>query len=337
MDFIGDGNSESLIPSLQETQAKTAQRTRNLLVATRLAFVFSHGALIMSVSVAVGWEVEASWWAIFAPAWLGDVCCAVLIIVSWFASCPYIQLCLSVRQARHGDSNPSILTELLPDIVLGILGLFALIWVFVAEIMLCWCLDKRQRGEAHNLLPSGVVLLVASTLGFCRGVCIKTDGNVYNMLGGGILVTIILALCVPDGPFRRESWVVLLPLPISAAGLLVVAIRRLHRCKMVLSREERILRVVEQVLLSGVCCAFVMVVYLLKEGQCSVQMPCSFAGIWGVVAGGSMCAVAALRGRMAWVETRSSSVRERLIVWQATGEEMVNRPVADEGREWPLV
>ncbi|CAE7879430.1 unnamed protein product [Symbiodinium microadriaticum] len=77
-----DGTQELLIDSSQE---RTARRTEHLLVAARLSFFFFHGLLIISASL--GFE-EVSWWLIFTPAWLGDVVCLVLVILSWFGSCP---------------------------------------------------------------------------------------------------------------------------------------------------------------------------------------------------------------------------------------------------------
>ncbi|CAE7468872.1 unnamed protein product [Symbiodinium pilosum] len=131
MDYEPDGTQELLIDSAQE---RTARRTEHLLLAARLLFFFFHGLLIISASM--GFE-EVSWWLIFTPAWLGDTVCVVLVILSWFGSCPYVQSCLQERQARLGDANPSILTDILPDIVMGVLSLVYMLLAVLAELLLC--------------------------------------------------------------------------------------------------------------------------------------------------------------------------------------------------------
>mmetsp|Transcript_137173 Transcript_137173/g.382620 ORF Transcript_137173/g.382620 Transcript_137173/m.382620 type:complete len:333 (-) Transcript_137173:81-1079(-) len=320
MDFEPEGAQESLIQSAQE---KTALRTRHFLVAGRLAFVFSHGALVITVSAALGWEADPSWWLVFLPVWLGDSACLVLVVASWFASCPYIQLCLSERQARLGDNNPSILTEILPDIVLAFLGLIFMAFALAAEIMLCRYLDRVQHGETNTIVPSTVVFIIVSLLATCRGICIKTNSAIFVFFGGGVLATSIAALCVAGGLFGNHGWVLVLPWCFSAAGLFVDAACRLRWCKLVLSRQERLLHIAEQfVLLEVLAALFVVILKMVSSGSCSEGQhlragQCSGVAIAGIAAGCGVCTVALLWGRMALVESRTSSVRERVIAWKA--------------------
>lgn len=321
MDFEPDLATESLIGSAAE---RTALRTRQLLAAGRLAFVFSHGALVITVSAALASESDPSWWIVFIPVWLGNLLCLVLIIASWFASCPYIQLCLSERQARLGDTNPSILTEILPDIVLAFLGLIFMALALTAEIMFCRYLSGVQQGETPAILPSAVVFIVVSLLAACRGICIRTSSALFVFFACGVLATSIAALCVKGGLLGRNGWVLVLPWCASAAGLLVCAVVRLRGCRLVLNREERLLRIAEQVVLLEVFAALLVAVAMLvlsggcDQGErlhaahCQAVLPASAA------AGGGVCIVALLWGRMAFIESRTSSVRDRLIAWKAT-------------------
>ena len=50
----------------------------------------------------------------FLPAWIGDAVCALLVILSWFASCPYIQLCLEDCSLAY-DYGPSGTLKLRPS------------------------------------------------------------------------------------------------------------------------------------------------------------------------------------------------------------------------------
>lgn len=322
MDQAAEGTHEPFIPSAQE---KTAQRTRNLLVAARLAFTFSHGALVVTASVQLGWEGDASWWTVFLPAWLGNATCFVLIILSWFASCPYIQLCLNERQARLGDCNPSILTEILPDIVMAILGLLFLVLALTAEIMLCGYLDRRHYGESQNSLwPSAVVFIIVSTCACCRGICISTSSELFSFFGGAVLLSFVAALSVPGGLDGHSSWVVALPSLLAASAMLVVNVRRLRGCSVVLQREERILRIVEQFILFLAMVALTVLVLLLafcgRGDTHNLAIQCGAArGGAAAAAGGGVCILAMLRARMAMVESRLGPVNERMISWKAAG------------------
>merc|ERR1719401_430495 len=157
MDFGPDGQDEVLLPRVQE---RAAFRTHYILVAARLVFVFSHGALVVtsSVSLREGWEAQpgTSWWLTFLPVWLGNPMCCLLIISSWFASCPYIQWCMDQRQIRLGSSlNPSILTDILPEIVMSVFALIVIILAFVGEILLCRyfvSVSRSPRAEEESIV-----------------------------------------------------------------------------------------------------------------------------------------------------------------------------------------
>jgi len=315
MDRGPDGSqTESLIDVNQE---RTALRTHYLLLAARLLFVFSHGALVVSASADLGWEAFESWWLVFLPAWLGNVACVLLIIASWFASVPYIKCCLGERQARLGLANPSILTDLLPEIIMSVLGGIFITLTLVGEILLCQYLDSRSKGQPNSLWPTAVLLIVVALLSVCHGVCIRTHGELFCLVGGGLLASCIVAMWVPDGPMASSGWVAILPGPVACAGLLAAAVRRSRKCALVLCREERLLRYGEQVALAVVFFALLVMVLRLactRGDRARRDRGATDAATAGLVAGSGICAVAALRLRMVIVESRLTSVRERMIL-----------------------
>lgn len=314
MDYRPEGHDDFLLQPLpsQDRSAATARRTHHFLLAARIVFIFSHGALIVTSSVTPPlMGEEADWWVIFLPVWLGNAACAVMIILSWFASCPYIQLCLGERQARLGDSNPSILTEIIPDIVMAIVGLMFILLLVIGETVLCQYIERAYHHKDAPRAASAVVLILVGFLTCCHGVCIVTHGAIYTCLGGGALATVILALWID--PMGSQSWVVLLPSVVSCLGLLTAFIRRSRQCSSVLTCEERILRVAEQFFMVGVTFALVGVVL-------------TGAGVWdrslgpvsGAAAGTGVCIIAALRARMVIVENKQVSIRDRLVSSKAT-------------------
>jgi len=279
-----------------------------------LVFVFSHGVLVITLSMLLrqGWEVRdvTSWWLAFMPVWLGNLLCAILIIYSWFASCPYIQLCLYERQARLGHSNPSILTDILPQIVMAVLGLIFIILSLTGEVLLCRYLANLGGNSSgkfghDSIVPSAIVLILVAMLASCHGVCIRTNGDYFNSVGFGALATFIAAVCVPGGVAGSCSWVILVPSPFASLGVLIATRNESRSCGRTLSREERLLRIAEQLVLGTVSAAFVVLICLLASGADS--SPCASTG---AVAGAGICIIVVLRAWMARAECRKTSARE---------------------------
>lgn len=312
-----DGVRELLIRAPQE---KTARRTRHLLVAARLSFVFSHGALAITTSAALGLEADLSWWAVFIPVWLGDSLCGFMCVASWFASCPYVQLCLAERQARLGDTNPSILTEILPDIVWAIMGFFLVCLALFGELLLCRSLELRQLGEKHELWPSATIFIVASFLTCIRGILVRTNGEFFGFFGAAVLITTAVAL------FKPADWVLVLPSVISILLLLMSTVRDMRQTSLVLTREERLLRIAEQTVMSMVAVILAALAAVLaadnwqKEQKRSLDVS---AAVLGAVAGAGVCTLAALRARMALLESRQGSIAERMLAANASPDLLI--------------
>lgn len=335
MDYEPNGSQESLIDSTEE---RTARHTQHLLLAVKLAFAFAHGALIVSASLALGWERQFSWWAVFTPVWLGDALCLVLIVLSWFASVPYIKLCLSQSQARLGDHNPSILTDILPSIFMGILSFFFMIFALVSEILLCSFLDRLKSRQAPSLMPCVVFLVITSLLACCRGVCISTSSEVFAFLGSSAIAMALAATCVPGGPVGQYSWVLISPWVAAALGLLIAYANRLRKSRHVCTREEVVLRAAEQLSLLGVFISLVALAAILAQvGQQHgfSRSPPKLAGSAGITSGSCICVVAVLRTRMAILENRQGSISDRIRIFQIReeGEDSNASHLAASGRE----
>lgn len=331
MDYGPDGQDESLIALSPETQlqARAAFRTRYSLIAARLVFVFSHGMLVITSSMSLrdGWQVldKDSWWMIFSPVWFGNLLCCILAVYSWFASCPYIQWCLNERQARMGYSNPSILTEILPEIVMGILALIFILLALVGEVLLCRYLVNlgREDNPGDSVVPSATVLAIVAMFVACHGVCIRTNGDYFSSVGFGALATFIAALCVPGGLAGSCSWVILVPSPIANLGLLIAAIRQSRSCGDSLSRLEHFLCLAEQVTLGMVLLVLVGLIVILADGRDSF-----LSAVLGTSAGAGVCFIASLRATMTLVECRRSSARD-LRGSFASCEETAVEPISD--------
>lgn len=294
---------ELLAPSKQE---RTAHWTHCACTAARLLFLFSHGVLALCVSSALDNIDEASWWILFLPVWIGDILCAALIVSSWFVSCPYIKFCLEERSQRRGMHNPSILTEILPEILMAVLGLLFLIMLFVGEYSVCSYLDSAQHGHPHSLAAVVILLGLASGISICHGVCVVHNSVIFIVVGCGVFSTVVIFAATRESDPTGQAFC-LTPAIGAVMVLIVAVVRRFYLTSPVLVGEERVLRFGEIALL------VVLLGALLSVGRkVQADLPAE-ASTHGSVAGASLCLVALLRGRMCCLE-----------LWQPVHERMLS-------------
>lgn len=312
-------SGEHLLPGdIPPPEAYAAFRTRNCLIAARLVFVFFHGLLIIitSWSLRLGWKAigSNSWFSIgFYFVWFGDALSCAIVIYSWFASCSYVSYCLEQRQARMGNNNPSILTDILPSIVMAIMGLVFLLFALWGEVWLYQYLanldadGRESSGNIRSIKPAAAVLGIAAVLGSCHGVCIRTNGWFFNSLGFGALATCILALCVPGGLAGRQSWVILIPSPVACLGILLATVKQSRQLSNGAGQERKrdLKRLAEQCVLILLSVALVVLICLFA----SPADPFWRASA-GAVVGAGICVVAILRALMLCMPPRPTSARE---------------------------
>lgn len=303
----GPCGRELLIPSKQERSAMWTNRTCH---AVRLFFLLSHGALVVSVSLSLDEWKEAEPYKLFAPAWVGDAVCGVLLIYSWFASCPYIKLCLSERQPRVRD-GPSILTEILPEIVLAILGMLFLLLIFFSEFALCGYLKSEQAhpiGEAHGLAAACILLVIVGLIAACHGACLTHNSSLYLFVGTSVLSSTLLFAVTRSGNSFSQALTVI-PAVIGVTGLLVFSMLRFRAASRILTQQERSLRIIEVVALCVLLGSTVFLAYEVAEG---LGRPASPASMYGVIAGCTMCVLAVLRAVMFYLEAQKGLIEERI-------------------------
>merc|ERR1712228_194355 len=99
-----------------------------------------------------------------------------------------------------------------------------MVFVVVAEILLCRHLNKVQRGESSTIQSCAAVFIVVSLLAACRGICIRNDSAMFVFFGSGVLATCVVTLCTTGGLLAKNGWILVLPWCVSAMGLLLAAV-----------------------------------------------------------------------------------------------------------------
>mmetsp|Transcript_59095 Transcript_59095/g.105064 ORF Transcript_59095/g.105064 Transcript_59095/m.105064 type:complete len:346 (+) Transcript_59095:65-1102(+) len=292
-------------------EERAASRTHFCLHAARLVFLVSHGLLVLVVSVSLEHLDEADWSLIFLPVWVGDAVSMILIAVSWFASCTYIKQCLAERQPRLNDS-PSILTEVLPEIVLTVPGLVFLLLVFCSEYSLCVFLSSSQQGRPRALPAATTLLVIVALLSLCQGALFLPNTSFWLSTGAGLLLFAIsfAATQQPDCSAIAQAFAVL-PFVLSVAGLLLASIWRMRKYASVLRPEERVLLSVEAILLA------LLLLMLLGLAHQISREKLREAGPVGCAAGTILCLLALPRARLALLQARIGHLEDRPFCSQA--------------------
>ncbi|CEL97175.1 unnamed protein product [Vitrella brassicaformis CCMP3155] len=277
--------------------------THWLTIAAKLVLLASHGLWLYALALRQDGVISWRWSYVFLPAWIGDVLCLAILLISWFASCPYIRLCLNEHTTRIGsDDNPSVLTEILPEIFLAMLGFFFVLLILASESLLCQFLASAQKSA---MLVSMFVFGVSLLCG-CHGLCLKSDSaHVYGLLGLDGLVTLALLLGV-----REFDWpvsLIAMPSVVAAFCFLVCAGRDYKRSADVLVREEKILRILESVFLLCILSAAASTYFtLLNKDPADRRFSRD-----GFVVAFSMVVISVVRGVLAYKEIQLGEVSAR--------------------------
>ncbi|CAE8703012.1 unnamed protein product [Polarella glacialis] len=304
-----DEDEESLSArelALLSNGERTASRTHLCCHAARLLFLISHGLLLLVVSASLEGVDQADWWVLFLPVWVGNSICLALVALSWCASCPYIKACLSERQPRLNDS-PSILTEVLPEMVMSIPGVVFLVLTFCGEYFLCAYLSSAQHGEPRSLPTATIFFVIVALLSLCQGTLFTQNSVLWLVSGTGLLCfAACFAATRQPGCSAFAQSLSVLPFILAVAALLIASVRRLQKYLRVLSAEERLLLSAEAVILGS------LLVPLCSAGRKISRMQLHAAGPEGVAAGLLLCLLALPRARLCFLEAQRGLLEDRL-------------------------
>uniref|UniRef100_A0A0G4HWL5 Uncharacterized protein n=1 Tax=Chromera velia CCMP2878 TaxID=1169474 RepID=A0A0G4HWL5_9ALVE len=146
-----------MLQSLSGPDEATGRATQIWLTLSKLVFLSSHALLFVNVGLKLRGEGFRTFGQAFVITLTGIVVTACFLIVSWFASCRYIRSCVRQSTTRNGDENPSVLTEILPLILISLIA-FLWIWiVFTGEFLLADFLDSLERGDVYGLISLSVL------------------------------------------------------------------------------------------------------------------------------------------------------------------------------------
>jgi len=294
---------EILVPSRGEW---TAPMTRYCGHAARIVFLLSHGLCVIVTSTTLAHLEKANWWALFTPVWIGYALCAVLIPASCCASIPYMMLCWQERQPRAGvgDNNPSVLTEIAPDIVLSCVGFPFLVLTFLGEFKFCGYLNAVHQGKPYNLAVPTVLLCISALLAICQGVLFTHNSPLFIFGGSGVFFTMLIFVATHGGSAVSRA-LAIVPAAIAVLGLLLAMLVRLQRHFRFLNREERGLRMLEVGSLATLLTTLLLSAFKVARSN----LPQAETEV--AVAGGSLCVVAVLRMRLCCWEVRGRPLDER--------------------------
>ncbi|CAJ1337416.1 unnamed protein product [Effrenium voratum] len=305
-----DEDSRARELRLSSRQERTALYTFLCCLAARLAFLVAHGLTLVVIFVSLN-EIttgQANWWLMFLPIWVGCASCTLLLMIAWCASCPYIKLCLSERQPRLND-NPSILTEVLPEIVLTIPGLLFLVLAFCSEYHVCQYLTAAQAGAESSPTGLTTLLIMVSLLSLCQGALFKDNSALWLSLGAGLLTSAICFAATRKSSAQQA--LVVAPFVFVVACLLLASVHRLKQYAAVLRADEKTLLQTEACLLGilGVC--LVSVTYKVSVDKLKEASP------EGCSSGILLCLLALPRAQLCIWEAQRGLLEDRTFSGQA--------------------
>lgn len=308
MEFASEGH-EALIPVRRAE--KFSNLTQICILLSKISFLFTHGVLLCNLGSYLDSPEQPSWEWAFMPAWLGNSLTALLLIFSWFASCPYIKLCLDEHQPQVNE-NASILTEVFPSICMAVMGFLFVIGVIIMEYSFCEFLTHRgTKNEAHYENALVATSMTCFSLCLLHSACIKRNTPLYGTISITGLTTILVLECVHLSPHFAS--VAMVPLMFGLAAALYFSVAGVRSVRDILCAEERYLRIVE-----GLLIGFELLILIVIAFQRDAQL---FSyHVQGILLGLPLVLISALRIRMLWHEFHGSdgTIEARLLKKMAT-------------------
>lgn len=281
------------------TAQRAAWRTHQILALANATFLVSHGVTLVLVGALRCVFPLLSWWDLLYPLWFGNGACLVLLVCSWFASCPYVSFCLQSRQTRIGLENPSLLTELLPEILLSMGTFLFVLSCTIAELLFCWALASNGRSFVHG----GRAFMVPALLATCRGT-LMANQTLVGVLGAAFLASSILLMCVDS----TSLWLV--PIPgVVAGGCVVCASALLLRTSLAVVELRRLVATKFLAQVMGLVALATLVILLREapsEGVCEKGRG-GICAATGVTGGACLCWCAVVRVRLAKFARKNSA------------------------------
>eukprot|EP00397_Hematodinium_sp_SG-2012_P052935 GEMP01062893.1.p1 GENE.GEMP01062893.1~~GEMP01062893.1.p1 ORF type:complete len:358 (-),score=28.91 GEMP01062893.1:304-1284(-) len=302
------------------------------MMLAKAVFLFTHGALLCNLGSYLDSSEKTDWLWVFFPAWLGNSLTAVLLVVSWlqcrkrrrsentrrFASCPYIKLCLNEHLPQVNE-NPSILTEVFPNICMAVMGLLFVICMIIMEYMLCDFLMYRGTSEeAHYEKALVATSTICCLMCLLHSVCLKRNTPLYAVASATGLSTIVVLECAHLSVSFLS--IAIFPLVGGVGAALYFSIRELRSIKDVLCAEERWLRFAECTLIG----IELLIIVIIAAGESGLPHPHGGGfpsyRMQGLGLGLPLICISMLRIRMLWYEFygRVGTIEARLLKKIAT-------------------
>mmetsp|Transcript_19355 Transcript_19355/g.46592 ORF Transcript_19355/g.46592 Transcript_19355/m.46592 type:complete len:332 (-) Transcript_19355:18-1013(-) len=301
-EFAGLDGREQLLQGMAASQGR-ARSTHRAVHLAKVNFLAFHAIFLLLVCIKVD-NPTMAWGAAFTVVFIGDAISGLLLMCAWFVSWPYIKMCLHERQTKVGVDQPSILTEVLPEIVLAMLGFVFVIVLVVAEAVLYHFLgaDNNSPGPLEGML------FTISLLCGARAVAMRAQAALYGVLSLAGLVTACLMLVYPGHSVGEAA---LIPGNFAVVLFIAKLVHVFWRSARVLTKQEKVLRALEIACLLLALLAGIGALFALTGDDPR------YTG-WGCAGCLAFLGVAATRERIQASEAEHQTISFRLLRQHAT-------------------
>eukprot|EP00922_Rhytidocystis_sp_ex-Travisia-forbesii_P003047 GHVS01004463.1.p2 GENE.GHVS01004463.1~~GHVS01004463.1.p2 ORF type:complete len:394 (+),score=29.70 GHVS01004463.1:130-1311(+) len=286
---------------------ESGRLTSAFVIAAQLTVLAFHGLFILALGLKLDDSISTPWFVVFLPVFVGDVLAEAVLACSWFASCTYIMSCMEENSSRVGDDdNPSVLTDILPEIVFSVGGFIFLLIVIAAEVFLYrWISFDFSVSFAPFAITSCLLFLMSALY----GTIVQDDNSQAFFLFGVSGLASLVMVITSDNLTERLAPCLLLAPAIATFIMAILELLRLRIVSMVLVEEERNLRLVKSILFFciGIACA----IPIFQSRRLDVLQRCSYTGPAIAICVGMICFVG-VKIRTTQKSFRNGTVRERL-------------------------
>eukprot|EP00400_MALV-I_sp_L67-5_P000180 gene180-156_t len=303
-----------------------------ILVAKSL-FLAGFGVVVMKAGICLQPPAGDLSDSVWGTIWYANMLVMAALVVAIVTPIPYIFFCLNLgvpqfpcpsdehspveERSSHEFQNPSLLNDVLPDIVMALLALVIVTLLTFGESYGLSYVSKQDGVDGGFAF---VLLFICGTVCIARAVFLKHGGSIFAISGCVIVTTLIFLLFISDPTYPSNMFLLLLP---SAIGLIAAAVER----AMTFKRHGALPKHARMLLLAEVGCLAVAAatVCILCIDIWGSGLDSEGFGPAGVVVGLCLVGVAGIRVWLYFVWgfgvtrifSRAATVRERRISMSA--------------------
>eukprot|EP00919_Chromeraceae_sp_WS-2016_P024779 GHVR01058566.1.p1 GENE.GHVR01058566.1~~GHVR01058566.1.p1 ORF type:complete len:384 (+),score=78.52 GHVR01058566.1:111-1262(+) len=233
----------------------------------QILLFFSQILLLLICILKVFNIINIKYTIIFIPTIFILIICLIVLIISFVTTYPYIKYCVNNQITRHGNNNPSVITDLLYELFLLLFSFFIIIIIIIGEVCLSFFLYYKETARSSDITPIffTIFLIIIFSCGLIYGIfVISRYSHTFFCVSLCGYITLILFYLIYYKIIIKEYYILIYPSIITLFLLFCVRLYTLGNIINILKKSEFIVRFIEAVI---ICITIIITIFAIYHKE----------------------------------------------------------------------